>query len=328
LQAIVFRRFGSPDVLEQVELDDPVPAEGQILVRNKAVAINPWDDHFLRGDPYLMRPALGLGLLRPRKLTTIGSDIAGVVEAVGSGVTRFQPGDEVYTTAGLGAMAELVAIAEKGASRKPANLTFEEAAAVPMAAVTALQALRDSGGLRPGQSVVVNGAGGGVGSFAVQIARALGASEVVGVCGTHNVERVKSLGVDAVVDYTREDFTRSATRRDLLVDTAGGHSVRAYRRAIVPGGTIVIVGAGGGRILGPVRQLVAATIQGKFVQQRVVVALAKVTCADLDLLREWIEAGKIRPLVDRTYALADVKDAFRRLETRHAEGKLVISLAK
>jgi NADPH:quinone reductase-like Zn-dependent oxidoreductase len=326
MQAIVYRRYGSPQVLEVARVDRPIPGDDEVLVRIRAVGINPYDSHFLHGDPYLMRPMMGLGVRRPRRATILGSDVAGVVDAVGANVTRFRPGDEVYATAGMGGFAEFVAVREDLLALKPAGITFEQAAAVPMAALTALQALRDFGRLQPGQKVLVNGASGGVGSFAVQIAKALGAAEVTGVCSARNVELVRSLGADHVVDYTAEDFTRSYRKHDLLIDTVGNRSLRAFSRALTPRGTFVVVGGGGGRWLGPVAQILRAKLLSPFVSARVVTMMARSNGADLAYVTELIEAGKVRPVIDRTYRLLEAAEAIRHLDTRRVRGKVVLTV--
>ena len=326
MKAIVYRRFGSPDVLELAEVERLAAGEGQVLVRIRAVGLNPYDWHFMRGEPLLFRPMMGVGVRKPRRPTVLGSDIAGVVEAVGEGVTRFRPGDEVYGTKGPGACAEYVVIPERALALKPVGVTFEEAAAVPMAGLTALQGLRDFGRLESGQKVLVNGASGGVGTFAVQIARALGAVEVTGVCSTGNMELVRSIGADHVIDYTRQDFTRSDPRQDLVVDTVGNRSLRALRRTLTPKGTLVLVGGGGGRLLGPIGQMIRAKMLSPFVSQGLVSMLATTKAEDLDYLRGLIEAGTVKPIVDRTYPLAEAPAAMRYLEQHHARGKVVISV--
>jgi NADPH:quinone reductase-like Zn-dependent oxidoreductase len=272
-----------------------------------------------------VRAFLGLGLRRPRRAAVLGSDVAGVVEGVGEGVSRFRPGDEVYATVGLGGFGEVVAVREDVLALKPAGATFEEAAAVPMAAITALQGLRDVGSLQPGQRVLINGASGGVGSFAVQLARTLGAAVVTGVCSTGNLELVRSIGADHVIDYTTQDLTRSTERYDLVVDTVGNRSLRALCRVATREGTVLIVGGGGGRAIGPVAQLVTAKLQSPFGSQRVVSMLARRNPADLAVIAGMIEEGKVRPVTDRTYPLVEAADALRYLETRHARGKVVVT---
>ena len=327
MKAIVYTRFGSPDVLELVEIDRPEPGEDQVLVRVRTVGLNPFDWHYMRGRPVLFRPMMGVGVRKPRRPTTLGSDIAGVVEVVGEAVTRFRPGDEVYGTKGPGACAEYVVIREEGLALKPAGSTFEEAAAVPMAAMTALQGLRDFGHLQPGQKVLVNGASGGIGTFAVQLAKARGAAEVTGVCSTPNLELVRSIGADHVIDYTAEDFTRSGERYDLVIDTVANRSLRALRRVTAPKGTVVLVGGGGDRLgFGTVAGLLWAKLYSAFVSQRLVSMVAATSADDLDFLRGLIEAGTVKPVIDRTWPMAEAAEAMRYLEGRHARGKVVLTV--
>ena len=327
MRALVFSRFGPPDTLREVRTDRPMLTDDRILVRVRAVSINPYDLHFLYGDPYVARPMLGIGIRRPRKPTTLGSDVAGTVEAVGGGVSGFAPGDEVFGLAGLGAMAEFVAVSPRSLAHKPPSLSFEEAASLPMAGVTALQALRDVGKLQPGQRVLINGAAGGVGSMAVQLAKALGAAEVTGVCSATNAERVRSLGADRTIDYATDDFTRLADRYDLVLDTIGNHSTRALARVVKPEGVLVLVGGGGGRWLGPIGQIIGSKLVGPFVKPRVATMVAVGRAADLEFIAGLVEAGKVRPNVDRTYPFAKAAAALAYLETRHARGKVVITVA-
>ena len=326
MHAMTYARYGSPSVLEATQVDRPHAGDDEVVVRVRAVGINPFDLHFLHGDPYLMRPMMGLGLRKPRRPTILGSDVAGVVEVVGKNVVRFHEGDEVYSTVGMGGFAEFVAVRENLLALKPANTTFEQAAAVPMAATTALQGLRDLGRLQPGQTVLINGASGGVGSFAVQIAKVLGAAEVTGVCSTNNLELVRSIGADRVIDYTNEDFTRGERRYDLLVDTVGNHSLRAFARSVTPTGTLLLVGGGGGRLLGPVAQILGAKLGAPFLSQKVVTMFARSNGDDLDYLRQLIEADKLKPVINRTYPFAEAPEALRHLETRRARGKIVITI--
>jgi NADPH:quinone reductase-like Zn-dependent oxidoreductase len=320
MKAVVYERYGSPDVLELREISKPAARDHEVLVRVRAAGINPYDWHFMRGHPYLVR--LVLGLRKPRKTIIPGSDIAGQVKAVGSRVTRFSPGDEVFAEVGTGGCAEYIAIPEKKPGLKPANLTFAQAAAVPMAAMTALIGLRDNARVQPGQKVLINGASGGVGTFAVQIAKSFGA-EVTGVCSTRNMDMVRSIGADHVIDYTREDFTRGNQRFDLIVDTVGNHSLSACRRVLTPKGIYGAVGAGNGKWLGPAVQQLKAVLVSPFVSQKMVPMNDKPN-KDLNLLRELIESGKVTPVIDRTYPLSETAEAMRHLEGGHARGKVVI----
>jgi NADPH:quinone reductase-like Zn-dependent oxidoreductase len=255
-----------------------------------------------------------------------GSDVAGMVEAVGPNVAGFRVGDEVFGTVGLGGLADLVAVSASVVAPKPEGLGFEQAAALPMAALTALQGLRDVGGLRAGQRVIVNGAAGGVGSFAVQLARSLGASTVTGVCSAASSEMVRSLGADEVIDYEREDFTRLGRRYDLLIDTVGNHSLRSFCRALEPSGTLVLAGAGGGRLLGPLAQILGAKLQSRFLGPRVLTMFMQTKTEDLLFIKHLVEEGKLRPVIDRSYPVAQTADALRHLETRHAHGKVVVAM--
>lgn len=326
MKAVVRDRYGPPDVLRLSDVPRPVAADDGVLVRIRAASVNAYDWHLLRGEPSLVRMMTGLG--KPKRGGT-GADLAGIVEAVGSGVARLRPGDEVYGH-GEGSFAEYVAAKEAHLALKPSSLSFEEAAAVPMAGTSALQALRDKGRVQPGQRVLINGASGGVGTFAVQIARALGA-EVTGVCSARNAELVRSLGASHVVDYAREDFTRSGVRYDVILDIADTHAISDYRRALTPNGTLVSLGAAGG----PGEQdgtaaimfgTLKATVVSAFVRQHLRLFIAKSSYADLDVLRELIDAGKVRPVIDRRYTLAEVPDAIRYVETGHARGKVVVAI--
>ncbi|MEV7009685.1 NAD(P)-dependent alcohol dehydrogenase [Streptosporangium sp. NPDC051022] len=328
MRAFVLRSYGSPDVLDLTDVDKPVPGDGEVLVRVRATSVNPYDWHIMRGEPYIARLMGGsLGPRRP-KLTILGADMAGQVEAVGGGVTGFRPGDEVFALLEQGGFAEYVCVREADLAPKPKNLSFEQAAAVPMAANTALLGLRDEGRVQPGQRVLVNGASGGVGTFAVQIARAFGA-EVTGVCSTRNVGLVRSIGAKEVVDYTEEDFTRSGRRYDLLLDIAGSRPVRTCRRALTPGGTHVVVGGRAGRWLRPVSHVMSALATSPFVSQRMAVADA-VRCTqnkqNLMTLTELIEDGKITPVIDRSYPFEEIPAAVGYLEQGHAPGKVVVTV--
>jgi NADPH:quinone reductase-like Zn-dependent oxidoreductase len=323
LKAITYHRYGAPEVLQFQEVDDPVVGDDEVLVRVRAASANPRDWHFMRGLPAFMR--LQFGLRGPRH-GGLGSDIAGQVEAAGAKVTRFRPGDEVYADVVMGGFAEYVAVAEDKVAPKPANLTFEQAAAVPLAAVTALQGLRDHGRVQPGQQVLVIGAAGGVGTFAVQLAKWLGA-EVTGVCGTGKADLVRSLGADHVVDYTREDVTRGDRRYDVVFQLAGTQSPSDLRRALTPRGTLLLSsGESDGRLIGPVDRIIKALLLAPFVRQRLVPFEAKQSSEDLQLITTLIEAGKITPVIDRTYPLSDTPEAIRYLEQGHARGKVVITV--
>jgi NADPH:quinone reductase-like Zn-dependent oxidoreductase len=320
MKAIVYRRYGSPDVLAVEEVDNPAVKDGDVLVRVHAAALNPFDWHLLRGIPYVVRPTSGW---RKPKRNTPGIDVAGVVEAVGANVTSLRPGDEVFGEKSR-ACAEYVCGPEKLFVHKPANLTFEQAAAVPVAAVTALQALRDKGRVQPGQKVLINGASGGCGTFAVQLAKSFGAV-VTGVCSTPNVDMVRSIGADHVIDYTKEDFTRSRQRYDLIIDNVGSPSLLSCRRALSPNGILVVVGAPEGRWVAPVARVVVATVLSRFGSRKFVPHLTDTTRDDLILLKELLEAGTVVPVIDRSYPLAEVPDAIRYLETLRARGKVIIT---
>ena len=327
MKAVRYHRYGGPDVLELQEVAMPAAGDGELLVRVRAASVNPLDWHFMRGAPYLVRMMAGLSRPKP-SASRLGADMAGSVEAVGQNVTGFQPGDEVF--GGLeerGTLAEYISVrADAVVLQKPAGLTFEQAAAVPVAAFTALQALRDKGRVQPGQKVLVNGASGGVGTFAVQIAKALGA-EVTGVCSTANVGMVASIGADHVVDYTREDFTRAERRYDLLIDIAGNRSLAETRRVLAPKGALVLVGGPNkGRWIGPFGRTIRMLLQSPAVSQRMVSFLAHQNRDDLAVLRELLDAGKVTPVIDRTYRLNQVAEAVRYLETGHARGKVVITV--
>lgn len=317
MKAFMYEKYGPPETLRMAEVDTPTPDAGEVLVKVLAVSVNPADWHVLRGKPLFSRATLGL--LRP-KHKILGVDVAGQVEAVGSGATRFQPGDEVYANLldhGYGGFAEYASVPVQVMSSKPAKLSFEEAAAVPMAAVTALQGLRRHGELRPAQRVLINGASGGVGSFAVQIAKAHGA-EVTGVTSTPNLELVRSLGADHVVDYTTTDFVASGRRYDLILDTVGNRSVPDLKGALTTGGKAAVTG------FTSVARLLAVSLRGgKDVAQ----VQAHVTSGDLELLSELIEAGKVRPLIDRRYGFTELPEAIAYLEQGRARGKVVAGVA-
>jgi NADPH:quinone reductase-like Zn-dependent oxidoreductase len=322
MKAIVYRCYGSPDVLELEDVEKPVPADNEVLVKVHAASVNPLDWHYMRGSPYIMRLGTGLGAPNDARL---GVDFAGTVEAVGGNVKKFKPGDEVFGGAS-GAFAEYVTAREDRALvLKPANMTFEQAASVPIAAITALQALRDKGKIKSGQKVLINGASGGVGTFAVQIAKSFGA-EVTGVCSTRNVEMVRSIGADHVVDYTREDYTKSGQRYDLIVDMVGNHSLLANRQALNPNGIFVIIGGPKGNWLSPLMGPIKAMILSPFVGQEFVMMIAKMRKDDLDILGDLMQAGKVTPVIDRRFRLSEVPAAIRYSEEGHARGKIVINV--
>lgn len=325
MKAIVYHEYGSPDVLRLEETEKLRPNDNELLIKVRAASVNPLDWHYIRGTPYILR-ILGTGLRKP-KVARLGVDVAGQVEAVGSNVAQFKPGDEVVGK-GNGAFAEYVCASENEVALKPANLTFEQAAAVPIAALTALQALRDKGKLQPGQRVLINGAAGGVGTFAVQIARSFGA-DVTGVCSTRNVDMVRSIGADHLIDYTREDFTQGEQRYDLILDLVGNHRLSAFRRVMSRNGTYVLIGGGGpndGRWIGPLAGPIKALMLSRFVSQKFVLLLASINRDDLTVLKELIESRKVTPIIDRTYPLSDVPEAIRYLEQGHARGKVVITV--
>lgn len=328
MKAIVQDRYGSPDALELRDVAPPAASGSEVLVRVRAASVNAYDWHVMRGDPYLAR-VTGIGITGPGR-TIRGRDFSGTVEAVGRDVRRFRPGDEVFGDLGTadGAFAEYVSVQEDLVETKPATLTFEQAAALPLAGLTALKGLRDAGKLLPGRHVLVNGASGGVGTFAVQIAKSLGAT-VTGVCRTRNVELVASLGADHVIDYTEDDFTRGGVRYDLVFDLVGNHSLAALRRAATPGGTIVLSGGGvftGGSVFGPMGLMIRAKLLAPFVGQRLVVLTTAPDREALAALRHLAESGGLTPVIDRAYPLDEAREALRYVETEHARAKVVITI--
>jgi NADPH:quinone reductase-like Zn-dependent oxidoreductase len=330
MKAFVLRSYGPPSALKLMEIDRPVPGDDEIVVRVRATSVQPYDWHLMRGEPYIARlfPG-GLGLRKPA-IAILGADVAGEVEAVGKAVTGFQAGDEVFAMTKQGGFGEYVRVRADEVAPKPRNLSFEEAAAVPLAANTALIALRDVGRLQPGQKVLVNGASGGVGTFAVQLAKALGA-EVTGVCGHRNVDLVRSLGADEVIDYTKEDFTRQARRYDVVVDNAVSHGPSAYRRVVKPKGVHVLIGGRGGRWLQPAGSMFALLAAGPFLPHKVGqadVVACKENRRNLLALTELIEDGKVRPVIDRQYAFEEIPAAVRYQEEGHAAGKVVVTVTK
>ena len=323
MQAIVYHCYGAPEVLKLEAVAKPVPLDDRVLVKVHAASLNPLDWHYMRGTPYIVRMEAGVGA--PTDMRT-GVDFAGTVEAVGSNVKQFKVGDEVFGGAN-GAFAEYVTVDEhRAVALKPANISFEQAAAVPIAAITALQALRDTGALKAGQQVLVNGASGGVGTFAIQIAKAMGA-EVTGVCSTRNVALVKSLGADHVIDYRQQDFTQGPAHYDLVFDTVGNHSLGELRRVLTPTGTVVMVGGGSaGNWIGPFMAPLEALVYAPIVGHKMSFMLARLNPQDLNALAGMMAAGKVTPVIDRRYALRELPTAMAYLEDGHARGKVIINL--
>ncbi len=326
MKAIVRRCYGPPDVLALEEIAKPVPADNQLLVRVHAASINPADWHVVRGEPYMMRIDSGFGA---PKNVRVGIDFAGVVEAVGKDVTRFKPGDEVFG-GGNGSLAEYMVVRESGnLTRKPANISFDEAAAVNVGALTSLQALRDGGGVKPGQKVLINGSSGGVGIYAVQLAKWLGA-EVTAVCSTRNVELVRSLGADHVIDYTKEDFTAGTQRYDVIMDNVVNRPILQIRRVLAPEGKYLVIGGGGpdaGPWLGAFRAPIKAAVISWFVDQELKFFLSHGSGEDLGTIAGLLESGKVRSVIDRRYPLAEAAEAMRYLEAGRARGKVIITIA-
>ncbi len=322
--AVVYHEYGTAEVLKLETTDRLLPNDTQVLIRVHAAAANPLDWHVMRGSPYVLR--LDAGLKAPHD-PRMGVDVSGVVAAVGSQITRFKPGDEVFGVA-PGAFAEYALASESRLVKKPAGLGFGQAAAIPVAAITALQGLRDEGKVGPGHKVLINGASGGVGTFAVQIAKSLGA-EVTAVCSTRNVELVRSLGADHVIDYKKEDFTKSGERYDVVLDNVGIHSLYAMRGVLKPTGILVLVGGGGpdaGNWIGAISRPIKAFLMSPFLEQQVSFLLANVNPDDLQLMNTLIESGKVTPVIDRTYPLAEVPAAIRYLEEGRARGKVIIAV--
>ena len=319
MKATTYTKYGSPDVLHFTEVAKPTPRDDEVLIEIRAASVNPLDWRLMRGKPLFTRIMIG-GMRKP-KVTRPGVDVAGRVESVGRNVTRFKPGDEVFGSC-RGAFAEYACTSESALVMKPANVTFEQAASVPVAAITALQGLRDKGRIRSGQKVLVDGASGGVGTFAVQIAKSFGA-EVTAVCSTGNADTARSIGADRVIDYTREDFTRNGQRYDLIIAANAYHSIFDYRRALNHDGIYVLAGGGWTQIsqamlLGPFLSLIG--------NKKMCFFVAKLNKTDLILLKDLLEAGKIVPVIDRRYPLSDVAEALRYLEEGHAKGKVVITM--
>jgi NADPH:quinone reductase-like Zn-dependent oxidoreductase len=323
MNAIVYTKYGPPDVLQLKDVEKPTPRDNELLIKVHAAALNAYDWRLLRANPFFIR-LMGFGFLKPKN-KILGADIAGRVEAVGENVRQFQPGDEVFgdiSACGNGGFAEFVCADENILVLKPASMTFEEAAAAPFAAVTALQGLRDKGQIQPGQKVLINGASGGVGTFAVQVAK-LFEAEVTAVCSTRNLEMVRSIGADRVIDYTEENFTQSGQRYDLIFAVNGYHSVFAYKRALSPGGIYVMAG-------GSMAQLFQTTFIGPWISltgsKKMVTFVTKPNQKDLAYMKELLEAGRLKPVIDRRYSLSEVPEAIQYLERGHARGKVVITV--
>jgi NADPH:quinone reductase-like Zn-dependent oxidoreductase len=321
MKAILVPKYGSPDVLQFTDVEKPVPNDDQVLVKIVAAAVNPLDWHGMRGEPFLVR--IGGEFRRPKD-PRLGADIAGQVEAVGKNVTEFKPGDEVFGAVGVGGFAEYVCTREKNLALKPANVSFEQAAAAPVVGFTAVQGFRHAGGIRAGQKVLVNGAAGGIGTFAVQFAQSCGA-EVTGVCSTRNLELVRSIGADHVVDYTREDFTRNGQQYDLIYDSIGNRSVIDYRRALKPQGICVI--AGFTSMLRLFEHMILGPLVSKTSDKKVgMMGISNENKEDLLVIKELLETGKVVPVIDRHYSLSETAEAIRYLETLHARGKVIINV--
>ena len=328
MKAVVYTKFGPPDVLEIRDIKKPVPNDDQVLVKVHAASVNPYDWHLIRGTPYIMR-AMMAGLRKPKD-PRVGVDYAGTVEAVGKNVTQLKPGDEVFGNR-TGAFAEYVCVrADRAVALKPANITFEQAAGVPVAGLTALQGLRDKGKVQPGQKVLINGASGGVGTFAVQIAKSLGA-DVTGVCSGRNVDLVRSLGADHVIDYTKEDFTKGNQRYDVILDNVGTQPLSGFRRALKPEGICVMIGGGGpneGNWVGPMSRPIKAMLMSPFISQKMGMMMAQGNKDDLNAIANLMQSGKVKPVIDRTYPLSEIREAIRYLEQGHARGKVIITVAQ
>ncbi|MFI5387956.1 MAG: NAD(P)-dependent alcohol dehydrogenase [Fimbriimonadales bacterium] len=322
MKAAVYTRYGAPDVVHVTDVEKPAPKDGEVLVRVRAASVNPLDWHFVRGLPYLLRMQSGL---RTPKVTRLGVDLAGHVDAVGKNVTEFKPGDAVFGTA-RGAFAEYVCASELALVMTSDHITLEQAASVPVASLTALLGLRDKGKIQPGQKVLINGASGGVGTFAVQVAKALGA-DVTGVCSTRNVDVVRSLGADRVIDYTKEDFTSILQAYDILLDNVGNHSLSACRRILNPKGKYIMVSGPAGRWIAPFDRAIGAMVLSRFVSQDMgLLLLGNRNQGGLTMIRELLNAGKVRPVIDRTYKLSEVQAAIRYVEEGHARGKVIITV--
>lgn len=326
MKAVVYTDYGTPDVLQIKDVKKPSPNDDQVLVRVHAASVNPLDWHFIRGTPFIARVGM-MGLRKP-KVPRLGVDYAGTVEAVGKNVTQFKVGDEVFGGKS-GAFAQYVCVrADRAMTLKPSSTTFQQAASVPIAGVTALQGLRDKGRVQPGQKVLINGASGGVGTFAVQLAKIFGA-EVTGVCSARNADMVRSLGADHVIDYAKEDFTKGEQRYDVILDNVGNQPLSGFRRALIPNGICVMIGGGGpndGGLIGPMGRPLKALLLSPFISQKMGMFMADITRQDLTILADLMQSGKVTPVVDRTYPLTQIAEAIRYLEEGHARGKVVVSI--
>ncbi len=321
MKAIVYETHGSPDVLKCEEIAKPAPGDDEVLLKVRAASLNPLDSHLMHGGPFVVRALLSL---RKPKIKRPGVDVAGEVEAVGKNVSQFKPGDKVFGSC-RGAFAEYACAAESRLAFKPENVTFAQAASVPVAAYTALQGLRDKARIQPGQKVLVNGAAGGVGTFVVQIAKWLGA-EVTAVCSTRNVEMVRSIGADRVIDYTREDFTKDGQSYDVVFDLVANHPLSACRRVLNPKGIYILAGGLGASITGILTLVIGTRVWSWLVTQKFIMLLARSNQDDLNLMRQLMESGKVTPVIDRCYQLSAAADAIRYLEEKHARGKIVITV--
>ena len=322
MKAIVYHDYGASDVLRYEDIEKPAAGDDQVLINVRAASVNPLDWHFMRGTPYVLRM---MGGLRKPKDIRLGRDVAGQVEAVGRNVTQFKPGDEVFGTC-LGALAEYACASESALVIKPDNLTFEQAASAPVAAFTALRGLRDKGQIQPGQRVLINGAAGGVGTFAVQIAKSFGA-DVSGVCSTRNVDMVRSIGADQVIDYTQEDFTNGGQRYDLIFDCVGNHSFSACMRVLNRKAIQIEAGGSTGRCMsGTLARMVTVLVWSRLVSHTLVILLAKGSEENLTIMRDLMKAGKVTPIIDKCYRLSEAPEAIRYLETGHARGKVVVTV--
>jgi NADPH:quinone reductase-like Zn-dependent oxidoreductase len=324
MKAIVYHNYGSSDVLKYEEIEKPAPKDDEVLIKVRAASVNPLDWRMMKGVPLVARKLFRLPKPSITQPGRPGRDVAGQVEAVGRNVTEFKPGDEVFGVCN-GAFAEYACASESKLVMKPDNVTFEQAAAVPVAAVTALQGLRDKGQIRAGQKVLINGAAGGVGTFAVQLAKSFDAKDVTGVCSARNVELVRSIGADSVIDYTQEDFTESGHKFDLILDCHAHHSLSACRRVLTPKGRYIVAGREIKSLTGLLARMIGEIVSSWFMSQTFATYMAKINKDDLNVLRKLMEAGKVTPVIDRLYSLTEVPEAISYLEKEHARGKVIIT---